>query len=45
MPPKAKDVKKGGPSGGNYKAGKPLKDILPPNSKPPREGQPLNSEI
>lgn len=44
MPPKGKEVKKGGPTG-NYKAGKPLKDILPPNSKPPREGIPLNSEI
>jgi len=36
MPPK-KDVKKGAVMG-NYKAGKPLKDILPANSKPPREG-------
>ena len=45
MPPKPKDVKKGGPAGGSYKTGKPLKDILPPNSKPPREGAPLNGEI
>ena len=37
MPPKGKDVKKGAVQG-NYKAGKPLKDILPANSKPPREG-------
>lgn len=44
MPPKGKDVKKGAPVG-NYKAGKPLKDILPPTSKPPREGQPLNAEL
>lgn len=44
MPPKGKDVKKGAPVG-NYKAGKPLKDILPANSKPPREGQPLNAEL
>jgi hypothetical protein len=45
MPPKPKDVKKGGPAGGSYKTGKPLKDILPANSKPPREGAPLNGEI
>ena len=45
MPPKGKDVKKGGAPTGNFKAGKPLKDILPPNSKPPRDGGPLNSEI
>ena len=37
MPPK-KDAKKGAVSG-NFKAGKALKDILPPNSKAPREGQ------
>lgn len=37
MPPKGKDAKKGAVQG-NYKAGKPLKDILPPNTKPPREG-------
>ncbi len=37
MPPKGKDKGKGAPAG-NYKAGKPLKDILPPNAKPPREG-------
>lgn len=45
MPPKPKDVKKGGAPSGNYKAGKPLKDILPPSSKPPREGVPLNAEL
>lgn len=43
MPPKAKDNKKGAPVG-NYKAGKPLKDILPPNSKPPREGAQVKPE-
>jgi hypothetical protein len=37
MPPKGKEVKKGAILG-NFKAGKQLKDILPPNSKPPREG-------
>lgn len=37
MPPKGKDAKKGAPQG-NYKAGKPLKDILPANMKAPREG-------
>jgi hypothetical protein len=37
MPPKGKEVKKGAVSG-NYKAGKALKDILPANSKAPREG-------
>ena len=36
MPPK-KEAKKGAPVG-NYKAGKLMKDILPPNTKPPREG-------
>ena len=37
MPPK--DAKKGkGAPVGNYKAGKQLKDILPPNTKAPREG-------
>ena len=36
MPPKDK-AKKGAISG-NYKAGKPLKDIMPPGSKAPREG-------
>jgi hypothetical protein len=45
MPPKGKDVKKGGAPTGNYKAGKALKDILPANCKPPREGAPLNSEL
>lgn len=44
MPPKGKDPKKGAPVG-NYKAGKPLKDILPLNSKPPREGAPLPTDI
>ena len=38
MPPKAKAGKAGAPTG-SFKAGKPHKDILPPNSKPPREGQ------
>ena len=38
MPPKGKDAKKGAVAG-NFKAGKALKDILPPNSKQPREGQ------
>ena len=33
-----KEAKKGAVSG-NFKAGKALKDILPPNSKAPREGQ------
>ena len=44
MPPKPKDVKKGAPVG-NYKQGKLLKDILPANCKPPREGVSLNSEL
>jgi hypothetical protein len=43
MPPKPKDNKKGAPVG-NYKAGKLMKDILPPNTKPPREGQPIKVE-
>lgn len=43
MPPKAKDAKKGAPVG-NYKAGKLLKDILPVNTKPPREGLPIKVE-
>jgi hypothetical protein len=39
MPPKGKEVKGGKRAVlGNFKAGKLLKDILPPNSKPPREG-------
>ena len=42
MAPK-KEAKKGAISG-NYKAGKPLKDILPAGSKPPREGQPVRLE-
>lgn len=37
MPPKGKDNKKGAPVG-NYKAGKLMKDIIPLNTKPPREG-------
>jgi hypothetical protein len=44
MPPKPKDVKKGAPSG-NFKQGKLLKDILPANCKPPREGVSLNAEL
>ena len=43
MPPKDKGAKKGAVMG-NYKAGKPLKDILPANSKPPREGQVVRLE-
>lgn len=43
MPPKGKEVKKGAPVG-NYKAGKLLKDILPPNVKPPREGAQIKVE-
>ena len=42
MPPK-KDAKKGAVAG-NYKAGKPLKDILPPTAKAPREGVPARLE-
>ena len=38
MPPKGKDAGKKGAVAGNFRAGKPLKDILPANSKPPREG-------
>ena len=37
MPPK-KEPKKGAVQG-NYKAGKPLKDIMPTGSKANREGQ------
>jgi len=37
MPPKGKEPKKGSVVG-NFKAGKTLKDILPTNSKPAREG-------
>ena len=40
MPPKPTAKEKKGVPVGNYKAGKPVKDILPPNSKPPREGVP-----
>ena len=36
MPPKDKGKK--GAISGNYKAGKPLKDIMPAGTKPPREG-------
>lgn len=43
MPPKGKDPKKGAPAG-NYKAPKLMKDILPPNTKPPREGQQIKVE-
>ena len=43
MPPKGKDAKKGAVAG-NFKAGKPLKDILPANAKAPREGQPARLE-
>ena len=43
MPPKGKDPKKGAPVG-NYKAGKLMKDILPPNTKPPREGGQIKCE-
>jgi len=35
---KGKEAKKGAVAG-NFKAGKALKDILPANSKAPREGQ------
>jgi hypothetical protein len=43
MPPKDKG-KKPGAVQGNFKAGKQLKDILPPNSKPPREGTIVKQE-
>lgn len=43
MPPKGKDKGKGAPVG-NYKAGRLLKDILPPNTKPPREGTQIKVE-
>jgi hypothetical protein len=43
MPPKGKEPKKGAVQG-NYKAGKALKDILPPNVKPPREGHVAKQE-
>ena len=43
MPPKGKDPKKGAVVG-NFKSGKALKDILPPNSKPPREGVVVKQE-
>jgi hypothetical protein len=43
MPPKPKEKGKGAPVG-NYKAGKLMKDILPPNTKPPREGAPIKVE-
>jgi hypothetical protein len=39
MPPK-KEASKKGAAVGNYKVGKQLKDILPPNSKPARESVP-----
>jgi len=38
MPPKGKETAKKGAPQGNFKAGKQMKDILPANSKPPREG-------
>jgi hypothetical protein len=44
MPPKGKDAKGKGAPVGNYKAGKLLKDIFPPNTKPPREGAPIKVE-
>ena len=37
MPPK-KDTAKKGAIAGNYKAGKPIKDVMPTGAKPPREG-------
>lgn len=43
MPPKGKDNKKAAVASG-FKAGKQLKDILPPNSKVPREGHPARLE-
>jgi hypothetical protein len=43
MPPKGKDAKKGAPVG-NYKAGKALKDIMPPTAKAPREGAQVKPE-
>lgn len=43
MPPK-KEVAKKGAVVGNYKVGKLLKDILPPNSKPAREGLPTKMD-
>ena len=36
MPPK-----KDKPKAAGGKAGRPMKDVLPPNVKPPREGQPI----
>ena len=43
MPPKGKEPKKGAVLG-NFKSGKPMKDILPPNSKPPRDGTVVKQE-
>ena len=43
MPPKNEKNKKGA-AAGNYKAGKPLKDIMPAGSKPPREGTVVRME-
>ena len=37
MPPKKEEKRKPGAPLGNYKVGKQAKDILPPNSKAPRE--------
>ena len=42
MPPKKPEKK--GAVVGNFKGGKQLKDILPPNSKPPREGTVVKQE-
>jgi hypothetical protein len=38
MPPKGKDAKAKGAPQGNFKAGKLLKDVLPPNFNKQREG-------
>ena len=43
MPPKGKDHKKAAVATG-FKAGKPLKDILPLGAKAPREGHPARME-
>ena len=44
MPPKKEEKRKPGAPVGNYKVGKLLKDILPPNSKAPRESVPTRLE-
>lgn len=41
---KKKEAAKKGVPVGNYKLGKQMKDILPSNSKPPREGIPCKPE-